>query len=663
MKKFKTIILIVYVLLFSNLLIQQKLFGSVIIFLPVNLYFSLTSKLNQKNINKLSFVELLFWSINISLILINNFDAWFVALNNLLWLVTSIKMVELKNDYKNKNIVLFLLLSVGSSSIFNINFTSNVIHILSIFLLIYSLLVFNKYRSANIIKQLIILVSFLPLTFISFLIVPSPKPWLSLNSNNFARTGINSELKPGDISTLAQSEDLVARVFFSSDLPKPENRYWRVFVLDNFENNTWKSSTKFDEKNANKSIFLANNNDINLETLDNERWILEPNFIRHRPWSGRGNTYNDKLFISEKGVLLGSKELRKRAQYQIEYSNNAWREVSPEEINFDLNKIKNKSLFKLSRKWLKESSNPQEILEKSRIWFSKEGFTYSINPGLMSKNSPYDDFLFQKKKGFCEHFAGSFALLMRYANIPARVIVGYQGGEIYNDVKDEKYLLIDNSYAHAWNEVWIKDKGWIRIDPTSWISPERIQESSLLTNKYNSRFINFRRAINRKFINNLNILDIRFTELAEEIRKKFKIPIFSENKIINRTYNILLLLSTFLLSIFILLLSEFKNKNDSLKTTLNLYFYFLNLFKLKKRKGDTLKSFSLRVIESYPGTKSEIMEVYRSYNYCKFRNKNLSTKKLLLIQFKLIYFEIKVLFNVLIINLKTNSIKYIKTKK
>ena len=103
----------------------------------------------------------------------------------------------------------------------------------------------------NLLKNFVA-ISFVPLTLISFLIIPSPKPWLGLNSNNLAITGINNELRPGDISNLVQSEYLVARVFFSNDLPKPEDRYWRVFVLDSFEDNTWKSSTKFDKKHTTK---------------------------------------------------------------------------------------------------------------------------------------------------------------------------------------------------------------------------------------------------------------------------------------------------------------------------------------------------------------------------------------------------------------------------
>ena len=663
MKKFKTIILFVYILLFSNLLLKQKLFSSVIIFLAPNLYFSVLSKLSQKNINKLSLVELLFWLVNIYFILINNFDAWFLALNNLLWLITSIKMIEVRNNYNHKNIILFLLLTVGTSSLFNVNFTSNIIHTLSLILLLYSLLVFNNYKSSKIINQLIILSSFLPFTLISTLIIPSPKPWFSLNSNNLAKKGISSELRPGDISTLAQSEDLVARVFFTNNLPKPKDRYWRVFVLDSFENNTWKSTMPLHLNDDINKRFSVNIKDNNLKNSNNEKWILEPNFIRHRPWSGKGNSYNNELKITDKGILLSKQVLRKREQYQISYTKNFWREVSPEKVKFNIKSVNNKRLFNLSRKWLKESSNPSEILKKSKEWFLKEGFTYSINPGVMNQNSPYDEFLFQKKKGFCEHFAASFALLMQYANIPARVVVGYQGGEIYNDNKGNEYVLIDNSFAHAWNEIWIEEKGWIRIDPTSWISPERIQESSLLINKDKSRFAKLTRNINLKFISSLIKLDLIFTEFSEEIRSILKISNFSENKIINRIYSISLLISTLFLSILIHLLLEFKNKYKFVRNTLNIYLYSLSLFKLKIRKGDTLKSFSIRVNRSYPEIKKEIKEIYRNYNLYKFRGINLSIQKFLLLFFKLTYYEIRVLNHILIKNLNSTYKKYTKIRK
>ena len=348
---------------------------------------------------------------------------------------------------------------------------------------------------------------------------------------------------------------------------------------------------------------------------------------------------------------------------RLEHTKNTWRGVSPKKIYFDINEIKNKSLFKLSKKWLKESSNPEQILEKSREWFSKGDFTYSINPGVISSKSPYDEFLFKKKIGFCEHFAGSFALLMRYANIPARVVVGYQGGEIFAESKDNNYILIDNSYAHAWNEIWIESKGWIRVDPTSWVSPERIQDSSLVVKKDNSRFVTFTRNINIQFISHLTNLDLKFADILETISSRLRISKLSGNIILNRIYSILLLLFTLLLSIIVLLLLELKNKNEYLRITLNIYLYLLNKLKLKKRKGETLKSFSIRVNKAFPEIKKEINEVYKAYNSYKFRNTNLSKLKLIALYLKLTFNQIKILTHITIKNGQSSYIKLIKTKK
>ena len=268
MNKFIKLITIIYVLLFLNLLISQTLFSTVIIFFIANLYLSIFTKLENKIINKIVFIELIFWIINSYLFLSNNNDAWFLGLNNLLWLLTSIKLIEVKNNINIKNIIPLLLLSIGTNTLFNSTFISNILVITSVFLLIYSLLVLNKYKSKNIIKQLIILLTFLPIAIISFFNIPSPKPWLRINSKTIAKTSISNVLKPGDISSLAQSTDLVGRVFFKDGLPKPEERYWRVYTLDHFENNSWTSKEYSENKKLLIDKSLSSNNS---KVLNNEK--------------------------------------------------------------------------------------------------------------------------------------------------------------------------------------------------------------------------------------------------------------------------------------------------------------------------------------------------------------------------------------------------------
>jgi hypothetical protein len=127
----------------------------------------------------------------------------------------------------------------------------------------------------------------------------------------------------------------------------------------------------------------------------------------------------------------------------------------------------------LVQRWQVETdpSDPAQLVESALTYFREQPFVYTLAPGRLGED-PVDAFLFETRRGFCEHYAGSFALLMRLAGIPARVVVGYQGGE-RNPRAD--HWVIRQSDAHAWTEVWLPDRGWRRVDPTSAVAPERIE--------------------------------------------------------------------------------------------------------------------------------------------------------------------------------------------
>jgi len=103
--------------------------------------------------------------------------------------------------------------------------------------------------------------------------------------------------------------------------------------------------------------------------------------------------------------------------------------------------------------------------------FREKDFYYTLSPPILGKN-PIDDFLFNSKRGFCEHYAISFVVLMRAAGLPARVVTGYQGGELN---PHDNFLIVRQMDAHAWAEVWLKDRGWVRVDPTAAVAPTRIE--------------------------------------------------------------------------------------------------------------------------------------------------------------------------------------------
>jgi hypothetical protein len=105
-------------------------------------------------------------------------------------------------------------------------------------------------------------------------------------------------------------------------------------------------------------------------------------------------------------------------------------------------------------------------------YFSNEPFHYTLKPGRLTSNDQIDEFLFDSRRGFCEHYASAFVFMARSAGVPARVVAGYQGGEI-NPVN--KTVIVHQFDAHAWAEVWFEGRGWVRVDPTSAVAPTRIE--------------------------------------------------------------------------------------------------------------------------------------------------------------------------------------------
>jgi hypothetical protein len=124
----------------------------------------------------------------------------------------------------------------------------------------------------------------------------------------------------------------------------------------------------------------------------------------------------------------------------------------------------------LAESWAAMSRDPREVIRRGLELFQREQFFYTLTPPPLGEH-PTDDFLFKTREGFCEHYASAFAVLMRAAGIPTRIVTGYQGGEL-NPLGE--YFIIRQSDAHAWTEVWLADEGWVRVDPTGAVAPERI---------------------------------------------------------------------------------------------------------------------------------------------------------------------------------------------
>jgi transglutaminase-like putative cysteine protease len=177
--------------------------------------------------------------------------------------------------------------------------------------------------------------------------------------------------------------------------------------------------------------------------------------------------------ILARGDYISSiQTIRKARQYEVVSSAGAaGKELTPAERHeaLEVPPSISPAARELAQSWATQNSNPRAIINSALQFFRTHGFRYSLLPGEYRKND-LDQFLFHRRVGFCEHYAASFATLMRLAGIPARVVVGYLGGE-YNDLGH--FFLVRQADTHAWCEVWLPESGWTRVDPTSAVAPGR----------------------------------------------------------------------------------------------------------------------------------------------------------------------------------------------
>ncbi len=307
-----------------------------------------------------------------------------------------------------------------------------------------------------------------PVMLLLFLFFPRvPGPLWGLPSDAYGgMTGLSDSMAPGSISKLSQSDAVAFRVAFDGSPPKPEQRYWRGPVLDFFDGRSWSATAASDPKPA--SIEAIGDPVSYTLTLEphNKRWLLALDLpAKLPPASHLGAGYE----------LLANQPVRQRLRYRaISYLNyRAGLNPDASEIRRSLRLpfFGNPKTREMANVWKRTAKDDREIVRRALEMFRSEAFFYSLTPPPLGADS-VDEFLFDTRRGFCEHYAGSFVFLMRAAGVPARVVTGYQGGE-FNPFGH--YLIVRQFDAHAWAEVWLKNRGWVRVDPTAAVAPQRVE--------------------------------------------------------------------------------------------------------------------------------------------------------------------------------------------
>ncbi len=283
-----------------------------------------------------------------------------------------------------------------------------------------------------------------------------------------ATSGLSETMSPGDISSLSLSNEVAFRVSFDAALPAPRDRYWRGLVLTRFNGRTWTGNDPFMGPRAHEQVVPIGDPVTYEITLEPTRQIWV--FALDMPWTWT----LPRTFMGPQQQLARSQPIDQRVAYRAEsyprYRTDVELRRYARDWYISLPPESNPRTLALAREMLEVAESSSAYIEAVLAKFNAEEFFYTLEPPALGSD-PVDRFLFETRRGFCEHYASAFAVLMRAVGIPARIVLGYQGGEV-NPLGG--HLIVRQADAHAWTEVWLPERGWIRVDPTAAVAPERI---------------------------------------------------------------------------------------------------------------------------------------------------------------------------------------------
>lgn len=307
----------------------------------------------------------------------------------------------------------------------------------------------------------------IPLALVLFLLFPRlPAPMAGLVQVETGRTGLSDSMAPGSVSQLILSDEVAFRVDFASPGVDARPLYWRGPVLTAFDGRTWRRGGNPEAAPVAEATGAPLDYTVTLEASE-QPWLPMAGLTRSVPLAGaRLTAWLEWLSPGQAHDRLAY-TVRSWPNYRLEWQLPPWQRAQ----SLALPAGYNPAAAALARRWAAEAGAPVAIVARALDYFRREPFHYTLSPPALGRDA-VDDFLFNSRRGFCEHYANAFTVLMRGAGVPARVVTGYQGGE-RNPVGG--YWIVRQRDAHAWAEVWLAGQGWVRVDPTAAVAPERVE--------------------------------------------------------------------------------------------------------------------------------------------------------------------------------------------
>jgi transglutaminase-like putative cysteine protease len=392
----------------------------------------------------------------------------------LLILMAALKLLEMKSQ---RDVILCIYLGfflVMTNFLFSQSIPLGLYMVVCVWIFVATLVGFNRVGRRPTLGERLrpaaaLLVQALPLMVAFFILFPRTMGplWALPTDQSTGRTGLSDSMTPGNIANLIKSESIAFRVQFDGAMPAYRTLYWRGPVMVDFDGSTWKmrsyaSAGRTEHSRREGMVRYA----ITLEP-HNKTWLFGLDVPGTVP---AGTQLLSDMQMRYRRPVVERMRYDMTSYVDYRYGEDANLAQLKAALAYD--ETRNPRTVALGRQWAAEDPDARAIISKAAILYNSGTFAYTLEPPLLDRQNPFDDFLFRSKQGFCEHYAGSFTLLMRAAGVPARVVTGYQGGEI-NPINGE--LIVRQADAHAWSEIWVKDQGWVRVDPTASVSPLRVE--------------------------------------------------------------------------------------------------------------------------------------------------------------------------------------------
>lgn len=544
---------------------------------------------------------------------------------SLLIMLTSIRLIEHRYDSTQPPYFLYLLglfLAVVKF-VFQIDFIFGVYAFIATVFYLYQFFpvafqLHYRKESYRVLRRIIFYS--LPAAIILFLVFPQFK-FDGGRQRNFGlfstigASGFSAELRPGAISELVNNENIAFRAEFEDFAATQDKLYWRGQVLDRQQGLTWRRSNPLNRAS---------------EKLDQETVVYQPKYkvvlephLKEQIFTLYETTAvesPERLLLSEKNdtyALYSS--LTERLVYQGSVLFNQKQKLAGERSEYVFLHRRSAKVEELLKSLLPINGVGASAEDKVNLlakYFSEQGFAYRLSGEELAVNS-IEDFLFKTKVGFCEHYASAAALLLRYMNVPSRVVVGYQGGE-FN--KAGNFWTVKQLDAHAWVEYLNAKDEWVLFDPVKFIAPDRISIGATtfinssgrgqLLKKLGQQF---------EFVDQLaNFLEVSnyrwtlfFVEYSSANLKQQIISFYEANEDVQIVSRLILLLIC--IYIFYYFTKKFIIRDHSLSER---YYSELHRFfskKLPQQKNESFADWQYRLMQKYPESMPVIIEIFNLY--------------------------------------------------